>query len=232
MTNVNLTPRLRAVSDSVPKNSILADIGSDHCYVPIYLVQQDIIKKAIAGEVAKGPLNNAIKEIEKAKLNNIIFPRLGNGLEVIKSEDKINTVVIAGMGGQLITDILSTGYDKLTGIKTLILQPNVGEYDVRLWLQNHNYKIIEEKIVSESYHVYEVITAVPGYVQYTDLELKFGPFLIKRKSVDFYNKWKHELKRLENIRLSITNRKNILSSKLLETNKQIKIIKQVLNNEN
>ncbi|ORN20456.1 tRNA (adenine(22)-N(1))-methyltransferase [Lentilactobacillus parabuchneri] len=127
MNSTHLSKRLQTVSDHVEPGSRLADIGSDHAYLPIYLAKNHIIDYGVVGEVAKGPLSNAISEITKENLLDVLHPRLADGLAAIEPDDQVDAITIAGMGGNLITHILEAGRDKLSGNEKLILQPNVGE---------------------------------------------------------------------------------------------------------
>ena len=113
----NLSKRLAAVAAQVPKGSRLADIGSDHAYLPAHLLMAQQIDFAVAGEVVEGPFENMLKEVEHRGLADHLLPRLANGLDAIRKEDRIDTIAIAGMGGTLITKILDAGQEKLEGVK-------------------------------------------------------------------------------------------------------------------
>ncbi|GAA6113095.1 MAG: tRNA (adenine(22)-N(1))-methyltransferase TrmK [Apilactobacillus sp.] len=195
----NLSQRLKTVADFVPKNSRVADIGSDHAYLPVYLMKQNQIEFGIASEVAKGPLENAKQEILSEGLSDKIDTRLADGLLSINKEDNINCVTIAGMGGTLIRQILENGKNHLSGNEVLVLQPNVGENRLRTWLMNNHYEIKDETILREDGHTYEIIVAekVNHDVEYSEQELQFGPFLLKQHSEVFVEKWQNEINRIE-----------------------------------
>lgn len=195
----NLSQRLKTVADFVPKNSRVADIGSDHAYLPVYLMKQNQIEFGIASEVAKGPLENAKQEILSEGLSDKIDTRLADGLLSINKEDNINCVTIAGMGGTLIRQILDNGKNHLNGNEVLVLQPNVGENRLRTWLMNNHYEIKGETILREDGHTYEIIVAekVNHDVKYSEQELQFGPFLLKQHSEVFVEKWQNEINRIE-----------------------------------
>lgn len=106
MNAQKLSKRLEAVASFVPTGAIVADIGSDHAYLPCYLIHKGIVNKAIAGEVVKGPFESAVKQVKLEGLEESITVRLADGLEAIKETDGVNTVTIAGMGGPLIVSIL------------------------------------------------------------------------------------------------------------------------------
>ena len=101
-----LSKRLGAVASYVQKGSRLADVGSDHAYLPLFLVENGIIDYAVAGEVVQGPYQSALTNVVQAGKEELIQVRLANGLAAIESSDRIDTITIAGMGGRLIADIL------------------------------------------------------------------------------------------------------------------------------
>lgn len=226
-----LSQRLKVVADFVPQNSRVADIGSDHAYLPVYLMKQKQIEFGIASEVAKGPLDNAIQEIKAEGLSDRIDTRLADGLLSVQPEDKIDCVTIAGMGGTLIKNILENGKSHLSGDELLILQPNVGEDRLRTWLMNNQYEISDETILREDGHTYEIIVAKKTNepVKYTEQEIKFGPFLLKQHSDVFVEKWENEIERIE----MVIDQMNLAKhdkpvDKINSMKKEIEEIKEVL----
>lgn len=202
MNEIKLSKRLRAVADYVDKGARLADIGSDHAYLPTYLVQKNEVEFAVAGEVFKGPFENAKNHVAQANLKENIQVRLANGLAAIENVDKIDTIVIAGMGGILISEILEAGKGKLNSVKRLILQANNHEDTLRQWLTEHQFVIKAEQILLEAGKFYEIIVAEPTTNEHPVLsanDLLFGPFLPKEKSVIFQQKWQKELNTLNKI---------------------------------
>jgi tRNA (adenine22-N1)-methyltransferase len=195
MDSQNLSPRLQAVAQYVKKDARLADIGSDHGYLPAHLLLTQQIQYAVAGEVAVGPLENVQDEIDDRLLHDRMVARLANGLAAIEPTDNIDTVTIAGMGGALIRDILSADDRRFAN---LILQPNVDEKVVREWLMAQNYHIIAENIVQEGKHFYEIIHA--QYQQQpqvlSHLDITYGPYLRQAQSPAFITKWQKELARI------------------------------------
>ncbi|KRM93791.1 hypothetical protein FC56_GL000509 [Lentilactobacillus senioris DSM 24302 = JCM 17472] len=233
MNSFHLSERLQAVASFVPQNSRLADIGSDHAYLPIHLVQEHLISFAIAGEVAKGPLANAAHEIQQAGLSNQILPRLADGLAAVNLDDHVDAITIAGMGGTLITKILTSGKAKLMEKPLLILQPNVNEDLVRTWLMNNGYRIKAETILHDLGHTYEIIVgeAVEQPVHYSDLEVKFGPFLMQEVNLAFRNKWQQRLDTLAKIKVNLQRASHLDDAKLLAVEQEIKMINEVLDDE-
>ena len=190
--------RLNTLAKMVDPGSRVADIGTDHAYLPIELVKNGKIDYAIASDVAEGPLENAKNDIAAAGLTEQIETRLGSGLETVTHADQIDTVVIAGMGGKLMTDILDRAWSKDAQFKTLVLEPNIGEAGVRNWLMMHNYKIISEKLIAEAGHTYELIKAslTEEKHEMTEKEIFFGPFIVQEKNPVFYQNTKSYLEHL------------------------------------
>lgn len=234
MDSNRLSQRLLHVAQHVPAGARLADIGSDHAYLPVYLAKKGCISYAIAGEVVKGPYQNATKIIEQENVQDVVHSRLADGLEAYSKEDRIDTITICGMGGPLIVSILSAAPEKLATHPLLILQPNVGTDAVRGWLEQNCYQITQEEILSEAGHIYEIIVAesVINVQKMSRDELFFGPFLMQRKEPAFIEKWTRELRREEKIFSALTTAKKENTVKYLEVKERIKQIKGVLYHDN
>ncbi len=179
---IKLTPRLKTIASLVPEGSRAADIGADHGYLSVFLVEQGICPKVIAGEKNEKPLRKAEELVKSMGLEDRVLIRQGDGLEVIKNWDKVNTVIIAGMGGQTLINILRKDYNKLKDIETLILQPMTDIPLVRKWLIENNYKIAREELAREGKQFYEIIVAEPGEEELPDdIILELGPRLLEGK---------------------------------------------------
>lgn len=232
MNHENLSNRLQHVANFVPKHAMLADIGSDHAYLPCYLALNQHIKGAIAGEVVKGPFESAKKHVAQLQLNHIIDVRLANGLMAIDETDNVDTVTICGMGGDLIATILNEGYaaNKLKTVQTCILQPNVDESSVRKWLMTHGFSITQEVILKENDKIYEIIVAKPTSetVTYTEDECLFGVFLPRQKSAVFIEKWQREIQKLTRVVQSMQQAKVVDQLKIEQFERTIAKIKRVI----
>ena len=230
----HLSARLACVASLVPAGARVADIGSDHAYLPAALVLDGKIDFAIAGEVVKGPYENAVHEIKDHQLEGKVIPLLADGLAAIEPADKVDTITIAGMGGSLIASILEKDKNKLTGIKRLVLQPNVGESQLREWLMNNHYQIMTEKIIEEDNHIYEIIVAEPSVVpfRYSKYELDFGPFLLENKGPIFKKKWQEYLQREAHVIDQMQKAQQPPVKKINEINQFLSQVKEAIADDN
>lgn len=234
MNEVNLSMRLKRVFDYIPEGTKLADIGSDHAYLPCYAVLNKRCTSAIVGEITEGPFNSARSTIRQSGLEGIVEARLGDGLEVL-THNEVDVITIAGMGGSLIASILEKGKEKLAGVETLVLQPNIGAHQVRNWLDQEGYSLIEEDILEEDTKIYEILVASKSstYKPYSDSknkEMFIGPHLMHNQNEAFKKKWNHERKNFERILLQLQSAKQTEESiqKIKEINQKIEWIDEVL----
>ncbi|NHM75887.1 tRNA (adenine(22)-N(1))-methyltransferase TrmK [Staphylococcus sp. 11007852] len=225
---IPINRRLLKVSEFIIGEKI-ADIGSDHAYLPIYAIQQGIIQTAIAGEVIKGPFNAAKKSVATYGLTSRIDVRLGDGLTILNDTDDVDTVTICGMGGPLITRILENGFHHIPNFPRLVLQSNIQSEPIRRFLQNKGYQIITETLVKERAHIYEIIVAEKGQMNLSSLDFKFGPFLHPIKGDLFEEKWQRELDALEDIKKQLEPNKHV--QRYQDITHQENVIKEVLNDE-
>jgi tRNA (adenine22-N1)-methyltransferase len=187
--------RLERVAAQVPAGARLADIGSDHGYLPVALMRRGAITAAVAGEVALTPFYAAERTVRENDLSQHITVRLANGLAAIEPGDGITAISLCGMGGETIRDILQSGKSHLSGGERLILQPNGGEQPLRQWLMDNGYRICFEEVLRENRFFYEIIVAERGdAVQYTAEELFFGPLQMQARSPAFIAKWQRLLR--------------------------------------
>ena len=220
-----ISKRLELVASFVPQGSILLDVGSDHAYLPIELVERGHIEGAIAGEVVEGPYQSAVKNVEAHGLKEKIQVRLANGLAAFEEADQVSVITIAGMGGRLIARILEEGLDKLANVERLILQPNNREDDLRIWLQDNGFQIVAESILEEAGKFYEILVVEAGQMKLSASDVRFGLFLSKEVSPVFVQKWQKEAAKLE-FALGQIPEKNLEERQVLVD--KIQAIKEVL----
>lgn len=190
-----ISKRLSTIAEMIKPYKRVADVGCDHGYLIIEAFENSNIEYAIAIDNKIGPLNSAKKNIEKHNFN--VRFSLSDGISDVSD---VEVVVISGMGGLLITKILSNT-DKLIGVKRLILQANRNNYELRCFLMNNQWKIIDEKIVYEEAIYYEIIVCETSNekVLYNDDELNYGPILLKNKDSLFIDKITSEINHLKSL---------------------------------
>ncbi|MFJ3450431.1 tRNA (adenine(22)-N(1))-methyltransferase [Pseudomonas sichuanensis] len=195
MNQHTLSTRLERVAAHIPAGARLADIGSDHGYLPVALLRRCAIAAAVAGEVALTPFQAAQRTVRENGLEAQATVRLASGLAAIEPQDEINAVSICGMGGETIRDILEAGKQRLSGKERLVLQPNGGEQPLRQWLMDNDYRIRCEEVLRENRFDYEIIVAERcESVVYSAEQLYFGPLLMEQRSPAFLFKWQRMLR--------------------------------------
>ncbi|WP_339547741.1 tRNA (adenine(22)-N(1))-methyltransferase [Pseudomonas sp. RA_35y_Pfl2_P32] len=195
MNEHTLSMRLERVAAHVPAGARLADIGSDHGYLPVALMRRGAIAAAVAGELAATPFHSAQRTVRDNGLEACISVRLANGLAAIEPTDEIDALTICGMGGETIRDILDSGKTRLSGQERLILQPNGGEQPLRQWLMDNGYSIVSEDVLRENRFDYEIIVAErAGPVSYSAEQLYFGPLQLQARTPAFLLKWQRLLR--------------------------------------
>ena len=182
---MQLSQRLSSVASMVTAGNCLADVGTDHGYVPIYLYERNVIPRAIAMDVNKGPLERAALHIAESGMKDVIETRLSDGLTALRPKEA-DSIVIAGMGGPLMIRILSAYPEVTASAKELILQPQSEIAEVRIWLYEQGYEIVEEHMVYEEGKYYPMFKAVKNSEakKLSYLEYKFGRLeVLKEKEV-------------------------------------------------
>ena len=230
MNAQQLSKRLAKVGEFVPNQARLADIGSDHAYLPVRLMLANKISYAVCGEVVKGPYESALHQVTLQGLADNITVRLADGLFAIEPSDKIDTITICGMGGTLIKQILLEGKERITGEELLILQPNVGEATLRKYLVANEYSIIAEEILEENKKIYEIIVAkkLVQPMSLNEAQYLFGPLLMQEKSPVFIKKWQRELMQRQRVLQQLQNSAQNHDEKIAELQVEMKLIEEVL----
>ena len=175
---MELSKRLKAVAELVTPGMRLADVGTDHGYIPIYLTEAGVIPSAIAMDINKGPLERAKEHIREHGLEGKIQTRLSDGLKNLQMNEA-DCMIAAGMGGGLVIRILSEERDTAGSLKELILQPQSEIDSVRKYLTEEGYRIVAEDMVYGDGRYYPMMKAVPcmagaGEIPYSEEELEFG----------------------------------------------------------
>ena len=178
--------RMRMLASMVTAGNTLADIGTDHAYIPIFLRQEGVIASAIAMDVRKGPLQRAAAHIEEAGLSEYIETRLSAGLEMLAC-DEADTILIAGMGGPLMNRILAAKPEVAKQAKELILQPQSEIGETRAFLAQAGFEMQQEEILREDGKYYFMMRVTPGKpYALTPLQREFGPLLLKRREPELF----------------------------------------------
>ncbi len=213
----------------MPVGARLADIGSDHAYLPVALMHQGVITAAVAGEVALTPFHAAERTVRENDLQAQITVRLANGLAAIEPGDGITAVSLCGMGGETIRDILDSGKARLNGQERLILQPNGGEQPLRQWLMENHYRILFEEVLHENRFDYEIIVAErSGPVVYSAEQLYFGPLQMQACSPAFIAKWQRTLRRKQTTLVQFQQAHAVPEQKVQDVTRQVQWITQLL----
>jgi len=225
-----LSQRLERVAAHIPAGARLADIGSDHAYLPVALMRRGAIAAAVAGEVAATPFQAANRTVADNGLTQHITVRLADGLAAIEAGDDITAVSLCGMGGETIRDILDSGRARLNGRERLILQPNGGEQPLRQWLMENGYQILHEELLRENRFYYEIIVAERAEAMtYTAEQLYFGPLQMQARSPEFLAKWQRILREKRKTLASLEHaRQAVPKQKVQEIVQQVKWIDQLL----
>lgn len=238
---MQLSLRLSAIADMVTTGNRLVDVGCDHGYLPVYLIQQKKIPSAIAMDVRKGPLSRAKEHIRQYGLEEYIQIRLSDGLENLKAGEG-DTLVIAGMGGPLMERILTDGQSVRDSFSEMILQPQSDIPHFRRFIQSQGFQIVEEKMVEEEgkfYPMMRVVRTCPEgdgnenlvseAAPYT-LEEAFGKFLLKEHNPVLYR----YLLREERIRADILKQlqaapqAEAVTARIREVKEEAQLIKAAL----
>lgn len=180
---LELSKRLQAVAEMVTPGLRLVDVGTDHGYIPIYLVENAVIPSAVAMDINEGPLERAKEHIREHGLSERIITRLSDGLKNLRREEA-DTMIAAGMGGGLVIRILSDSREVAESMKELILQPQSEISKVRAYLCQHGYRIMDENIVLEDGKYYPMMKVVMQESKdpepYSEEELEFGRILLRK----------------------------------------------------
>ena len=196
---MELSLRLQKIADFVPEGTSVADIGTDHAHLPIWLIEQKKIKKAYAMDIGEGPLSRATEAIHKYQMDDVIETRLSDGLEKLEAGEA-DTVVIAGMGGPLICNILERRRDLWDSISQFILSPQSELQMVRKFLRDNGLAIVREEMVVDMDKYYTVMKVVVGNSKHiSEIEDLYGGCLLENKDEVLWKYLQQEKKIKEHI---------------------------------
>ena len=180
---MELSKRLKWIVEKLNKTEVIMDIGTDHGYIPIYLIKNNIAQKVIASDINKEPLNKAKINASLDGVLNKIDLRLGGGLSPLKNKEA-NSVIIAGMGGNLIRDILENDLNKVKNLDYLILQPAQNPEVLRKYLYKNDYEILDEDICldeNQYYEIFKVRYKAGDYISLEDIFYEISPMMLNKK---------------------------------------------------
>ena len=218
---MKLSKRLQAIYDMVP-SGVVADVGSDHGKLIISLFENGVITKGYAIENKKGPYNRLVKALDEANATGIT-PMLSDGISELPTD--VDIVVIAGMGGFNVIDILKKNPRKLKNVSTLIVDAHNAIPELRKQVCKMGYVIANEDIVYESGVYYEIIKFIAGEAIYLDdPDIEFGPILRSEKSLTFKEKYQSRINEIDNL----LKTKKIPESKVKQLNLEKERIRSVL----
>lgn len=225
--SVQLSTRLAAIASFVPRGSHVIDVGTDHAYIPIYLVEEGLAVSCLATDINKGPLEKAKKNLVAHGIHHVELMQT-NGVEGI-NPDQGDVLMISGMGGYLIVDILKRGQALLKNIKRLILQPQQDIVEVRKYLHTIGFCIVDETFVKDEEKYYTVIVAEPGKEQYVnEYEYLYGKCLIEKKLPVFKEWIEMKLAKQEGIYKALQNQDSAsANARRVELEKEIQTLREV-----
>ena len=207
-----LSIRLQEIANLVESNKVVFDVGSDHALLPCFLVSEGICKKAYAGDIALGPLDNAKETIERYKLTDKVIPVFSDGLKMAK--DDVDIVTISGMGFNTVKHILDEC--DVSRYQYFIVQINKDVELLRKYISDHHYTIEDEVVVHDDFY-YQIIKFSADYSDgYNDMQIKYGPILLQKKTKTFLEYLNYQKNKLIQINLSANKSEYAYKIKELE----------------
>lgn len=230
---MKLTPRLQAIAELIEPGSVVADIGTDHGYLPVYLLLEQICSRIVAADINSAPLEQAKETVAAFNCLQKIDIRQGNGLSILREDDNVDTVVIAGLGGRTIASILTEGQDKLKHVQHLILQPMSETGYLRVFLAENGFALVHESLAMEGHRLYEIILAAPGKEQEKDpFRLSLGPRLLEKRPPLFAVFLKEKIRKMRVVYHSLQRAKQAdMTTKIREVEKDLQRLEEVLSGE-
>jgi tRNA (adenine22-N1)-methyltransferase len=226
-----LTPRLATIAQSVPQGAIVADVGTDHGYIPVYLTAAGICPKAYASDIKEGPIASAKKNIAAYGMEEKVTALVAPGLEGLEQSDA-DTIVIAGMGGEMIRDIIkASDLAKKEGV-TLILQPMTSQEDLKRYLFSHGFQVREERICQEGEKFYTILWVVRGEEAHPQEVYHYiGYHVLQHHDEATLGYLRHQKKRYEAIRSAMEGKSGQDQEKLRRVKEILQILAERLEGE-
>ncbi|OWZ83079.1 tRNA (adenine(22)-N(1))-methyltransferase [Natranaerobius trueperi] len=221
-----LNNRLRGIKNMIPHGTkFVLDVGTDHSYLPITLIQEEIASYVIASDISVFPLEDANENIRKHGLEECIETRLGDGLQVLNENEYPDLVVIAGVSGEGIVKILQEGYNKLEFDPILVLQAMEDSYSLRKYLLEIGYNFDKEVLISDKKRYYQIIRSIreKGYKNYSKLELEYGPQILKNPTKTLKEFLEKELAKINRV-INNVNRSSSKDDEIID--KKNKFVKR------
>ncbi|WP_291632906.1 class I SAM-dependent methyltransferase [Clostridium sp.] len=197
---MELSIRLKAIVSMIEECNSIIDVGTDHGYVPIYLIKNGVIKNAIASDINRGPVEKAKRNITVNNVTGQIDCRLGSGLSTVKKEE-VQVAIIAGMGGNLIRDILEADLDVVKHFKYMVLQPVQNAEVLREYLYSSGYDIIDEEICRDDGKFYEIIKVKYNTksVEVDSIYYEISKILLDKKSLTMQSFIEYKLQKYSKV---------------------------------
>ena len=212
----------------VPQGSVLADIGTDHAYLPVWLIERGQIERAIAGDIAAGPCQAARATVAQHGLERSVDVRMGSGLAVLKAGEA-SCITIAGMGASTMISILEADMDVAESADFLVLQPMAGAASLRLWLTRHGWQLVDEELVDDAPHFYEIMSVRRGISPaYSAAECAIGPVLLKKQHPLLAQQFARQLATCEQLLTSMGKSERARTSEKYQEVKALKTALEVL----
>lgn len=219
--------RLELIASKIPKGSKAADIGTDHAYLPIYLITEGICPKVIATEILPGPYLKAKENIERFGFMDFIELRYGFGFKPLIPKES-DVAVISGMGAMTIIDIFEESKQIASSFQSIVLQPMKNVVELRKYLLTHCYKIIDEDVCDEGGKFYEVLTVkYAETLKFIEADVLIGPVLRRKKDPITLSYMKYQEKRLQRIVESLKESRRADSEQMIiEYEKRLNALKE------
>lgn len=227
---MELSKRLKWITEKLNKCKVIMDVGTDHGYIPIYLVKNHIADKVIASDINKDPLKKAEINASLDGVADKIDLRLGSGLATLKNNEA-EEVIIAGMGGNLIRDILENDLEKVKNLDYLILQPAQNPEVLREYLYTNNYEILEEDLCLDEgkyYELFKVRYKIGNYISLESIYYEISPMLLNKKSPLLKDYIESKIQKCKRVLNFITDNTEHATRRKNELQEKIKILEKLL----